>query len=38
MLVLIGGIGLAISFAMIKYKMTIDFADACVELGRAADK
>ena len=38
MLILIGGIGLAISFAMIKYRMTIDFADACVEFGRAADE
>lgn len=38
MLMLIGGIGLAISFAMIKYKMIIDFADACVEFGRTADK
>ena len=38
MLVLISGIGLAISFAMIKYRMTIDFADACVEFGRAADE
>ena len=38
MLVFIGGIGLAISFAMIKYRMTIDFADACVEFGRAADE
>lgn len=38
MLMLISGIGLAISFAMIKYKITIDFADACIEFGRAADK